>query len=127
MVWTIIAATALALMTRAVIGTTTTARHLHQFDWARDRSMASAFTTNMARTIISATATAGHLQQIVLNCDGGMTSAFTANMTGTIISATTGKCRGRQHGGRNKNCKQLNFHDFLLVFQKPKVFGTGET
>jgi hypothetical protein len=124
---TIIAATALALVTRTIISTTTTTRHLHQFHWTGDGSMTCAFTTNMTSRVISTTTTARHLQQIVFQDDRSMTSALTANMTGRIISATAGKGRGRQHGGSNKNCKQLNFHDFLLVFQKPKVFGTGKT
>jgi hypothetical protein len=49
---TIIAATALALVTRTIISTTTTTRHLHQFDRTSDRSMSGTFATNVTGWIV---------------------------------------------------------------------------
>jgi hypothetical protein len=89
---TIIAATALALMTRSIISTTATAGHLHQLNWT---------------------------------CDRRMTSAFATNVTGWIICAMAGKGRGRQYGGRNKNCKQLDFHDISPRFRLIGVCSDG--
>jgi hypothetical protein len=96
-------------MARCIISSTATARHLHQLDWAYDRSMPGTFATNVTGRIISTTT--GKLQQRIRQNDRSMAGTFATDVTGRIISTTTGK--GWRHQQRNSKhpCKQLDFHE----------------